>query len=250
MSCLLLNARESDAEITAVHTIAYTSTLAHAAGLILATACCRIFFRLPTGHALSPPASPAPSLTASQSSPPASPLISSLSLYDKPFFPAPLPPSTTMAAGAIVSGSGLPPPPPTQLSPHYVVSTLDILAALARRYHAHLTPPPGLRHLDNVKVVHLAGDESPGLGSGFNPGPTGTAGQNRLRGSIMLPGPSGRAMAGPESGWMFDPAALSKKRASMALGAGQSAAAAGSADAQDSGGFDSWRWAGRIGNKS
>lgn len=234
MSCSRATAGETRKEanvLIAVHTIPYTTTLAHAAGLILATTCCRIFLRPPTGQALSPPASPAPSLTASQSSPPASPLISSLSLYDKPYFP--VAPTGSLSHRA---SSGLPPPPPAQLSPHYVVSTLDILAALAKRYHAYLTPPPGLRHLDNVKIVDAASDDSSSEYAGL-------PAHNKLRGSIMLPGPSGRAMAGAESGWTFDPAALSRKRASMALGSGQTAA---SETGQVRGGFDGWRWAGKI----
>ena len=41
----------------------------------------------------------------------------------------------------MVHRSTLPTPPPTQLSPYYVISVLDILACLAKAYHGKLTGP-------------------------------------------------------------------------------------------------------------
>lgn len=123
------------AEQIAVHTITAHSSLLHASHLILATSSSRVFLRTPYG--LSPPLSPTPSLSTSQTSPPPSPSVSSLSLSMS---------DLNLAAGR-THRPGLPPPPATQLSPHYVVSITDILASLARAYQ-HELPRSALSIID------------------------------------------------------------------------------------------------------
>lgn len=113
--------RERGEERMPVHTIPFSSTLLHAAHLILATSSSRVF--IPS--VASPPLSPVPSLSTSQSSPQSSPSLSSLSLSDIRAVPM----------------IGLPMPPPILYSPHYVVSTVDIFSCLAKAYQDKLTPP-------------------------------------------------------------------------------------------------------------
>lgn len=126
-----------------VHTITPRSSLLHASHLILATSSSRIFLRTPYASAganfnagFSPPLSPTPSLSTSQTSPPSSPSVSSLSLSDLNI-------GSSINSVRVPAGTstGLPPAPSTQLSPHYVVSITDILASLARAYKAHLPVP-------------------------------------------------------------------------------------------------------------
>lgn len=124
--------------LTVVHTITFTATLLHACNLILATSSSRIFLRTPVG--MSPPLSPTPSLTMSAFSPPPSPSISTLSLVEHRR-----------------ASRGLPPPPPTQFAPHYVISILDILACLAKAHHSKLVPPSPLPDLG----VIVLSSESP-----------------------------------------------------------------------------------------
>ncbi|KAL1409685.1 hypothetical protein Q8F55_003681 [Vanrija albida] len=103
--------RERGEERVPVHTITPSTTLLHASRLILATSSSRVFMRTNPGE--SPPLSPVSS--PGQISPPPSPSASSKSI-------------------------GLPAPPPTQLSPQYVISSLDILSCLARSCPGRLTP--------------------------------------------------------------------------------------------------------------
>lgn len=110
-----------------VHTITAHSSILHASHLILATSSSRVFLRTPYG--LSPPLSPTPSLSTSLASPPSSPSVSSLSLSIS---------DLNLASARTTHQPGLPPPPSTQLSPHYVVSITDILASLARAYQHEL----------------------------------------------------------------------------------------------------------------
>jgi hypothetical protein len=103
-------------ELISVHTITCHSTILHASHLILATSSSRVFLRTPTigqSPSISPtiPSPPSPSIS-----------ISSLSLSDP------------CGTGKDKSGSGLPTPPQTVYSPHYVVSITDILGALGRAY--------------------------------------------------------------------------------------------------------------------
>lgn len=212
-----------------VHTVPYDSTILHAAHLILATASSRVFLRPPpntAGVGASPPLSPTPSLTTSQSSAPSSPSLSSLSLSDARIPSAQLP-------------GTLPSPPATQLSAHYVVSTLDILSCLARAYHDRLTPPAG------VQRVQLS--DSPG-----------TRRRDRLRGSILIP-------SDDTGGWELDPERLSRRRrqssfaassaaqaqaqvqGAVGMGAGMGVGLVESPAAEEPGkGFGTWRWASRV----
>lgn len=206
----------------AVHTIPYNSTILHAAHLILATSSSRVFLRPPSTETtpaasnLSPPLSPSPSLSTSQSSPPSSPSLSLLSLTDAR--PSP--------SGGLTT---LPAPPPTQLSTHYVVSTLDILSCLARAYHDKLTPPAGVRRIDASAV-----DEATGDGTGDRK----KRERDRLRGSIMIPA------GGDLGGWGLDPVALRRRRQSSFV---SPVVAPGEEGAEGKeGGFERWRWASRV----
>jgi len=131
--------------IVPVHTVTFSTILLHACHLILATASSRVFMRTPLG--VSPPLSPTPSLTMSAFSPPSSPSLSSLSLSD------------TKPISHHISPPGLPLPPPIQLSPHYVISILDILACLAKAYHTKLAPPSP--QVDDSVIIFPSSDESP-----------------------------------------------------------------------------------------
>lgn len=133
-----MNAKGPRLTLNLVHTITAQSSILHASHLILATSSSRVFLRTPYG--LSPPLSPTPSLSTSQTSPPSSPSLSSLSLSMS---------DLNLASSRMTSTTtpGLPPPPATQLSPHYVVSISDILASLARAY-AHELPASALRRIN------------------------------------------------------------------------------------------------------
>ena len=109
---------------TVVHTVSLGTSLLYASKLILATSSSRIFVR--RDNPLStPPLSPVPSLSTSQSSPLSSPSLTSLSLND-------------------TSLPGLPPAPSPQLSPHFVLSVVDILGSLAAAHHLGADPARGL----------------------------------------------------------------------------------------------------------
>jgi hypothetical protein len=209
-----------------VHTIPYSSTLLHASHLILATSSSRVFLRNP-GINVSPPLSPTPSLSTSQSSPPSSPSIASLSLTER----SPL--TDRLAHPTHTGSSKLPPPPPTQLSPHYVVSTVDILSALAKAYSNQLSPPSGVtwpnamtlgpdKPVTDPKIVAPGIDEFGGDAS-----PLGTSAGAGGAGGYM-------------QGWELDPTGLSKRRRA-------SSSAGGTTVLGDERGFESWRWAGRVG---
>lgn len=136
------------ANVSAVHTITPHSSILYASHLILATSSSRIFLRTPYG--MSPPLSPTtPSLSTSLTSPPSSPSVTSLcsSISDLNLGQGV---SSVIGIGVNPGGpssaqtqsvSGLPPLPPIQFSPHFVVSITDILASLARAY-SHELPLP------------------------------------------------------------------------------------------------------------
>jgi len=111
--------------LTEVNMVTQSTTLLHAGHLILATSTSRVFLRSTNDVATSPPVSPVPSLSMSASSPPVSPSIASLSLNDYP---------------TNSQNRNLPRPPPVQLSPHYVISILDILSCLAKSVSNKLAP--------------------------------------------------------------------------------------------------------------
>ncbi|ORY23044.1 hypothetical protein BCR39DRAFT_365497 [Naematelia encephala] len=167
--------RDRGEERVPVQTITQHTTLLHASLLILATSSSRVFLR--PSFSISPPLSPVPSLSTSTTSPPASPSISSLSLSDTYLSPA-------------TPRTGLPAPPPVQLSPHYVVSIVDILSCLARAWHDRLTPPPARRESGVVDSVA----EDAGTGGGewdLDP-----AGMGKRRRASSLAGSDGSATAG------------------------------------------------------
>ncbi|KAK4686626.1 hypothetical protein P7C73_g3496, partial [Tremellales sp. Uapishka_1] len=133
--------RERGEERIPVHTISHTTTLIHACHLLLATSSSRIFLR----QSSTPPLSPTPSLSLSSSSPPMSPSISLLSLN-----------LTNQQR------SGLPAPPPTQLSSHFVISLIDILSALARTYRAKLSHLPVGAYSHEASTASSGWDLDPG----------------------------------------------------------------------------------------
>ncbi|EIW69478.1 hypothetical protein TREMEDRAFT_62339 [Tremella mesenterica DSM 1558] len=137
-----------------VHTISFSATLLHTSHLILATASSRVFIP----NVTTPPLSPSPTFSATFSSPISSPSLSTLSLSDSRFVPFP----------------GLPIPPPTQLSAHYVVSTVDILSCLARAYNTQFAPAD---LLDMNKQVNHVGDQT------WNLDPTSVARRRRASSS-------------------------------------------------------------------
>jgi hypothetical protein len=66
-----------------------------------------------------------------------------------PFIPSPPSPSITISSLSLSDpfekgASGLPPPPPTAYSPHYVISITDILGALGRAYVVNQEVLPGV----------------------------------------------------------------------------------------------------------
>nr|XP_031862783.1 uncharacterized protein CI109_001795 [Kwoniella shandongensis]KAA5529855.1 hypothetical protein CI109_001795 [Kwoniella shandongensis] len=109
--------RDRGEERMPVHTVPPSTTLLHACHLILATSSSRVFIRSPA--AISPPISP--STSASSTS------ISELYLGSQT--------------------SGLPAPVQTQLSPHGVLSIVDVFACLVRLYAPKLGNEPSISEI-------------------------------------------------------------------------------------------------------
>ncbi|KAL7424002.1 hypothetical protein Q5752_001587 [Cryptotrichosporon argae] len=199
--------RERGEERIPVHTVTHAQTLLHVAHLLFATSSSRVLLRLNPG--VSPPLSPVPSLSLSATSPASSPSISSLSLQDEP-------PSPQARVAA------LPRPPATLLSPHSVISVLDVLACLARAYRSSLGPSTGPVQPAAGRPEGLQIDT--GLGDVFTDQPA-----FGLSAGSLSTSPATQE-------WDLDPESMAKRRRASS-GAGSRVA-----------GFENWRWARSVRN--